>query len=517
MFVRNADQSPFTTRSYELNTRTPLLTDNAVIQRCSPLPIAGHAECGSTIAVTFLGNTWTTRADENGEWQVDIGPLESGGPDTFTIQAGQDEQQFCNVVVGDVWVCSGQSNMEMALRGAENGEEDSARAADPGLRLLAIPNRVSSEPVTDIGQAAWHECTPETVIDFSGLAYYTAKALRKASDVPIGLVLAARGETPGEAWVPMEALESEVVFSPILERWRKCFNEFPDHEGKYEKAFVQWDHDADLAEREGRPIPGPHPKMVGPDSHWTPAGLFNGMIAPLTSTPVKGILWYQGAGAPERAFQYRTLFRRLIQSWRKAWQRSDLPFIYGQEANFGPRRDSPSEHSWAELREAQFMGQSEPNTAMAVAIDLGEEKNIHPIRKAPLGERLALAARKIAYGEDTPYSGPTYKSMSVEGDTARIQFDHTYDGLKTSDGRPLIGFAISAGCTDFSKGNRGFVWADARIDGNDISVRADSVAIPVAVRYAWAQNPDCNLVNSEGLPAVPFRTDDWPGVTVECL
>lgn len=191
-------------------------------------------------------------------------------------------------------------------------------------------------------------------------------------------------------------------------------------------------------------------------------------------------------------------------------------FIYGQEANFGPRRDAPAEHSWAELREAQFMGQAEPNTAMAVAIDLGEEKNIHPIRKAPLGERLALAVRKVAYGEDIPYSGPTFKSMSVEGDTIRIQFAHAYNGLKTSDSRPPIGFAVSAGSADFTKGNRGFVWADARIDGNDIIVRADSAAIPVAVRYAWAQNPDCNLINSEGLPAVPFRTDDWPGVTVEC-
>jgi len=499
-----------------LKTNTTLLTDNAVLQRGTPLPIGGCAKSGSSINISFLGRSWTTRADESGEWKTNTGPFVSGGPDTLTIQSGQQELQLHNIVVGDVWVCSGQSNMAMAWRGAENGEEDATNAADDGLRLLTVPIRVSLEPLTDIAEAAWLPCTPDTAIDFSGLAHYAARGFRRISDVPIGLVQAARGETPGEAWVPMEVLESDGLLSPILDRWQQCLKDYPDRGQDYADAFVQWDRDADLADRQGRPIPGPHPKMVGPGSHWTPSGLFNGMIAPLTSTPVKGILWYQGAGAPDRAFQYRTIFRRLIQSWRDAWG-LEMPFIFGQEANFGPRREQPCEHSWAELREAQFMGLSERATAMAVAIDTGEEKNIHPIRKEPLGERLALAARKIAYGEDIPYSGPVFKSMSVEGDTARIQFDHTYDGLQTSDGGPPMGFAISAGCSDFTSGNRGFVWADACIDGHEIILRAHAVKKPAAVRYAWAQNPDSNLINSERLPAVPFRTDDWPGVTVDCL
>ena len=499
-----------------LKTSTPLLTDNAVIQRGTPLPLGGCAQSGSSIRIAFLGESWTTRADEDGEWKTDIGPFGSGGPEPLTIQAGHEELQLHNVVVGDVWVCSGQSNMAMALRGAENGEEDAANAADNGLRLLTVPIRVSLKPLDDIGDAVWQPCTPGTAIDFSALAYYAARALRRESEVPIGLVQAARGETPGEAWVPMAVLESDAIFSPILERWQRCLRDHPDRERDYADAFAQWDRDADLAEREGRPIPGPHPKMVGPGSHWTPSGLFNGMIAPLTATPVKGVLWYQGAGAPDRAYQYRTLFPRLIRSWRSAWG-FEVPFIFGQEANFGPKREQPCEHSWAELREAQFMGLSEPATAMAVAIDTGEERNIHPVRKEPLGERLALAARKVAYGEEIPHSGPVFKSMSVEGDAARIRFDHTVDGLRTSDGRLPIGFAISAGCSEFTRGNRGFVWAEARIDDHEIVLRADAVKRPVAVRYAWAQNPDCNLINSEGLPAVPFRTDDWPGVTVNCL
>ncbi len=495
----------------------PLLTDNAVVQRCVLLPFSGQAESGSTITISFLANSWTTFADDTGAWEIGVGPFAAGGPDSFIIRAGDDEKEFRNVVVGDIWICAGQSNMAMALSEAESGKEDAARANDPGIRLMTVPRRVSLAPATEIGGSSWCECNQATVINFSALAYYAARELRKVLNVPVGLISAAVGETPGEAWVPMNVLESDDHFSAILARWRQSLKDFPDGNDAYGKAFARWDHDADLAEREGRPIPGPHPKLVGPESTWTPAGLFNGMIVPLTSTPVKGIFWYQGAAAPERAYQYRTLFRKLIRHWRKAWKLGDIPFIFGQEANFGPRRAEPSEHSWAELREAQFMGQEEPNTAMAVAIDLGEEKNIHPIRKAPLGERLALAARKLAYGETIPYSGPTFKTMCVEGNIARIQFDHTCGGLKTSDGRLPLGFAVSAGCTDFTRGNRGFVWAEARIDGNSIIVRSDSVETPVAVRYAWAQNPDCNLINSEGLPAVPFRTDDWPGVTVHCM
>lgn len=493
-----------------------LLKDNAVLQRDIVLPLSGQAESGNAVTISFMGNRWTASVSDSGTWHTHIGPLKAGGPGTFIIQAGDHEQRFRNVVVGDIWVCSGQSNMAMPLSGAERGKEDAALANDPGLRLMTIPQCVQLEPASGIGNYSWCECNPDTVGTFSALAYYTARDLRNALDVPIGLISASVGETPGEAWIPMDVLESDDSLVPILERWRQSLKDVPDCEGSYKDAFARWDHDADLAEREGRPIPGPHPKLVGPESKWTPAGLFNGMISPLTSTPIKGILWYQGAAAPDRAYQYRTMFRRLIQSWRRAWELGDIPFIYAQEANFGPRRDEPSEHSWAELREAQFMGLAEPHTAMAVAIDLGEATNIHPIKKAPLGARLALAARAAAYAEDLPYSGPTFKAMSVEGDTVRVQFDHTYGRLQTSDGRPPVGFAVSAGCTDFTRGNRGFVWADSRIDGDEVLIRSNSVARPVAVRYAWAQNPDCNLTNSEGLPAVPFRTDDWPGVTIAC-
>jgi sialate O-acetylesterase len=229
------------------------------------------------------------------------------------------------------------------------------------------------------------------------------------------------------------------------------------------------------------------------------------------------VIWSQGAAAPERAFQYRSLFRALIREWRRAWGVEDLPFLFVQEAAFGPRRDEPGEHSWAELREAQAMALSEPNTAMAVALDCGEAANIHPRRKIPVAERLALAARAIAYGEPLEWSGPRYRGMTVEGAGIRVRFDHAAGGLATADGAAPRGFAVSAGAGSTDAGNRGFTWAGARIEGRDVVVSSPAVPHPVAVRYAWAQNPDANLINAAGLPAAPFRSDDWPGVTVHNL
>jgi sialate O-acetylesterase len=492
-----------------------LLSDHAVLQRDVRLPFRGTARSGAVIEIQFRGQKARTSADQHGAWRLDLGPFPAGGPDSLTLISPDGVQEFNNILVGDIWVCSGQSNMEMHLQHAENGSADAAQATDPGLRFLTIPKRVEMSPVTDIVGATWVESAPETAAPFSALAYYCARALRQAHpEIPLGLISASVGATPGEAWMPRAVLDNDPIFGPYLARWRQSLADYPDSQGLYAQAFARWDRETDLAEREGRPIPGAFPKLIGPGHPWTPAGLYNGMIAPLTATPIRGIWWYQGAASPERAFQYRRLFPLLIRSWRQAWGLGDIPFLYGQEANFGPRRTEPGEHSWAELREAQLMALSEPRTAMAVAIDLGEEKNIHPIRKAPLGERLALTVRAVALGDKIPYSGPVYRDHTVEGHRIRIRFDHTQGGLATADGRAPIGFAVSGGATDFSKDNRGFVWADAIIQGEELVVESPQVPRPVAVRYAWAQNPDCNLMNLAGLWAVPFRTDDWPGVTV---
>lgn len=493
-----------------------LLSHHAVLQRDRRLPFRGSAAPGAAVEIHFRGQKARTEADAQGRWSIDLGPFPAGGPDPLIGVTPEGVQEFADILVGDVWVCSGQSNMAMALKEAQNGPADAADAADAGLRFLTVPRRVELAPLCDAGNIRWVPCSPESAAPFSALAYYCARALRRAHpEIPLGLISASVGATPGEAWMPRDVLDAHPIFAPYLDRWRKALADYPDPEGRYAQAFTQWDRETDQAEREGRPIPGAHPLLIGPGHHWTPAGLYNGMIAPLIHTPIRGIWWYQGAASPERALQYRELFPLLIRAWRQAWGLGDIPFLYAQEANFGPRRTEPGEHSWAELREAQTLALAEPATAMAVAIDLGEEKNIHPVRKAPLGERLALAVRAVALGEKIPFSGPVYRRHRIEGNRIRIEFDHTHGGLATADGRPPVGFAVSGGASDFSRGNRGFVWATAEIQGPEIVVHAPGVPHPVAARYAWAQNPDCNLINGAGLWAVPFRTDDWPGVTLK--
>jgi len=493
-----------------------LLSHHAVWQRDRLLPLTGTAAPGAWVSLAFRGKTYATTADRLGHWGLCVGPFAPGGPDDAVLTLGETSITFDNILVGDVWVCSGQSNMTMALRDCDEGDQAIASATHPNLRLMTVPRTVAEKNFSLAlpPDTQWQTCSPETAAEFSALAYWFGLRLVETLDVPIGLIHASVGATPAEAWVPRYVVEGNHLFRPIITRWRQSLADFPDPEKKYEQAFKQWDHDADLAEREGRAIPGQHPKLIGPGHPWTPGGLFHGMIAPLTATPVKGVIWYQGAASPERAFQYRSLFRELIRAWRWWFRDPAMPFIYGQEAEFGPKRDQPGEHSWAELREAQAMALAEPLTAMAVALGTGEASDIHPRRKRPLAERYALAARAVAYGQDIPYTGPLFHSMSLHERELRLHFTHTHGGLRTSDNQPPRGFTVSTGCDDFTLGNRNFVWATARIEGDDVVLHAPSVPQPVAARYAWTQNPDTNLTDATGLPASPFRTDAWPGVTV---
>lgn len=500
---------------HPLTLDNPLLKDHAVIQAGVPLTVAGSARPGEEVAVLFRGLRFIAPVDASGRWQAALPPLPAGGPDSMVVSASDDGEMILrDLLVGEVWVCAGQSNMAFRLRDAEGAEEDIPRAARPELRLIKVPRRVADEPRRDLPSwCAWRVSDPESAADFSAMAYHFGVRLQEALKTPVGLILAAVGETPAEAWMPRGLLEADPDLQPILERGRKALAVHPDPDKTYEKAFAEWDHAADLAEREGRPIPGAHPKLIGPGHPWTPGGVFNGMVAPLLAHPIRGAAWCQGEAAPERAWQYRKLFRLLIRNWRASWGLGDFPFLFVQAAAFGPRREEPGEHSWAELREAQQTGLLEPNTAMVVALDCGDEHNIHPRKKKPVGERLALAAQAVAYGRRLEWSGPMFKAMTIEGRRARLSFEHTADGLRTSDARPPRGFALSGGAADFSRGNRGFHWAEARIEGHAVVLESAAVPAPAAARYAWAQNPDGNLVNSAGLPAAPFRTDDYPGIT----
>lgn len=491
------------------------LSDGAVIQRDVRYPVRGWAPPGQPVTVCLAGQTVQAVAGGDGAWTAWLAPLAAGGPFTLEVRDDHDTLRVREVLCGDVWICSGQSNMEMALKLSANGGAAAAAAADPLLRFVTIPKGVALEPQPALPACRWAACVPATAAEFSAIAYYFGRHLRQSLKLPLGLVQAAVSNTPGESWVPRHVLDENAEFAPILERWQRSLAAYPDPDRRYAQAFEEWDRTTDLAEREGRPIPGAHPKLVGPGHPWTPSGLYHAMIHPLTAFPIRGVIWYQGAGAPERACQYRHLFRCLIRSWRAAWGQGDFPFLYLQEAGFGPRRDLPGEHSWAELREAQALALAEPQTAMGVAIDVGEETNIHPVHKQPLGDRLALAARELVYGEAITGRCPLFKRMAVEGPRVRVWFESAAGGLKTADGGPVRGFAVSAGASDFTRGNRGFVWAQAAIEGETVVVWAEDVPNPCAVRYGWAQNPDVNLVcAATGLPVGPFRSDDYPGVTV---
>ena len=410
-------------------------------------------------------------------------------------------------MVGEVWVCSGQSNMQMSVRSSANAEQESAEADYPNIRLFTVERKVAEQPQSDCA-GSWTLCSPETVPGFSAAAYYFGRELHKELDVPIGLIHTSWGGTPAEAWTKREALEKVADAAPILERYDDAVAGYPQAMKEHEQKVIEWKKAVEKARAEKKKIPRGPRAPFGPGHPHSPAGLYNAMIAPLIRYGISGAIWYQGESNVSRAYQYRKLFPAMIKNWRNDWGLGDFRFLFVQLANFMAVKPEPAESAWAELREAQLMTLALPKTGMAVIIDIGEANNIHPKNKQDVGKRLALWALSRSYGKKLVYSGPIYKSMKVEGNNIILDFEHVGGGLVAAGDEPLKGFAIAG--TD-----REFVWADAKIDGDTVVVSGNEDSAPVAVRYAWADNPVCNLYNEEGLPASPFRTDDWPGITVD--
>ena len=489
-------------------TLSALFSDNMVLQRGVAVPIWGTADPGERVTVMLGGGQATVTANSEGRWIVRLHSLKAGGPLEITID-GKNTITLQNVTVGDVWVCSGQSNMAWPVKLAGNPEQEIAGARYPMIRLFTVEKKVAEQPLEDT-HGNWVECSPESVPGFSAVAYFFGRDLHKSLNVPIGLINTSWGGTPAEAWTSLPMLESDPDFKPILDRWEQIIANYPRAKEDYDAKLAQWRQDAEKAKSDGKPEPRKPWPPTGPDSPHRPAALYNGMIAPLMPYAIKGAIWYQGESNASRAYQYRTLFPAMIRNWRADWSQGFFPFLLVQLANWAPVNNQPMDDYWAELREAQLMSLRFPNTGMAVTIDIGDPGNIHPANKQEVGRRLALAAKRIAYGKNVAYSGPIYRSMTVEGNKIRLRFRLVYGGLVTKDGGPLKGFTIAGK-------DRKFVAAEARIDGTTIVVWSDQVPNPVAVRYAWAINPKCNLCNKAGLPASPFRTDDWPGLTVDKL
>ncbi len=504
-----------------------IIGSNMVVQAGKAVPVWGTADAGEKVTVKLAGQTQSATADAAGKWMVKFEPVKPGDLGEMTV-AGKNTLTVKNILAGSVWVCSGQSNMQFGMNGAHNAATELPKAKYPKIRLFSVTRTIALEPMTDcVGQ--WVECTPETAKGFSAVGYFFGRDLHQASGQPVGLIHTSWGGTPAQSWASLDGLDKDGELKKVYgDSFRKTMEAMPQLKEKYvketlpkfEEQMKAWDEGAKKAKAEGKQPAGVAPrKPAAPDQNpGTPSVLYNGMIAPLLPYAIEGAIWYQGESNAGAAVQYRTLFPRMISDWREKWGQGDFYFFFVQLANYQKRNEAPGESSWAMLREAQTMTLKLPNTGMAVIIDIGEGADIHPKNKSDVGRRLALWAEKKVLGKDVVYSGPLYSGMKVEAGKVRVSFTDVGGGLIIGSAPAIRADAVPAQPLAELKGfaiageDKVWVWADAKIDGNTVVVSSDKVAKPVAVRYAWADNPECNLYNRAGLPASPFRTDNWmPG------
>jgi sialate O-acetylesterase len=487
-----------------------LISDNMVLLQDSAANVWGWADPGEIVRVKLGGKSKTTKADAKGRWSVKLDDLDAASGTDMTI-AGTNTITVKNVAVGEVWVASGQSNMEFGVKGSLNSEKEIAGSANPDIRVFTVTKKGSKTPLDDC-TGKWELAGPDTTGHFSAVGYFFARELQEKTKEPVGIIHSSWGGTPVETWIPASGMKSNKKFD---DHWAAKMAAYPEVKKAHDAAESKWKEAAARAKAEGRPAPRPPRAPDGPDSlNAMPTGLFNGMIAPVTPYSIRGALWYQGesnAGPDNRGNMdlYGQLFPTMILSWRYEFARaqriprdeSEFPFLFVQLANFQKRHDAPTDSYWAQIREAQSGTLEIRRTGMAVAIDIGEADDIHPKNKQEVGHRLALCALAQVYFNDIEYSGPIFGAMQIEEGKVRLNFSHA-DGLKASDGGPIKGFALAGE-------DRKFHWANATTDGDHVIVSSPDVPAPVAVRYGWADNPDCNLVNGAGLPASPFRTDKW--------
>ena len=442
--------------------------DHMVLQRGMKLPVWGTADAGEQVTVKVARQERTAKADETGKWRVVLEPVEATSPVEMTVVGRNATLTFKDVLVGEVWVCSGQSNMGFSLARSTNGAAAVKAANRPTMRLFTVGRAFPDQPAETM-TGRWEVCTPATANGFSAVGYFFGAELQDKLGVLVGLIQPSWGGTRAEAWMPRAQFDAlELPYEPAwTERWLHP----PQAAG------------AKTPERE-RP-------------YQAPAALFNGMIAPMAGYAIRGVTWYQGETNTAYASHYRDVLAALIRGWRGAWGQGDFPFLVVQLPNFiGKDRD------WPILRAGQAqVARDVPNVGLAVTIDLGNPKDIHPTDKQPVGHRLALVAEHLVYGRDVAHSGPAFKSMKVAGAEATIEFDHVHGGLVARGG----GSANTVQGFELAGADGKFVPATARIDGERMVVRAEGVASPTAIRYAWANNPTCNLYNKAALPAAPFE------------
>ncbi|MCP3931067.1 MAG: sialate O-acetylesterase [Bacteroidetes bacterium] len=616
-----------------------IFSDNMVLQRNLNVKVWGNADSGEKVSVSFNGQQLATKADKKGHWLVVLEPMKGGGPFKMTI-SGKNEIILKNILIGDVWICSGQSNMQMMVSETNNAEKEIENANYPNIRLFDVPRTVSNVPIDTMPKASWEICTPKNIKNFSAVGYYFGRDLQKEIDIPIGLIHTSWGATCVETWTSKASivkLPKYEDFGTRIDNYdvttaaEKFENDlkialggFPEKErGMEEKWMIPdtdrsnwlsmelptlWEnagynrlngrvwfsydfnlsavqtekdaqlhlgkiHDSDITWVNGQKVGGlnwandiervyPVParilkvsknnisvrvedkyykggfaskadklflqlgqKQIPLSGKWkikvdtvipdfkpfpndVPSQLYNAMIHPLIPYSIKGAIWYQGESNTPRSKEYEITFPNMINNWREDWQQGDFPFLFVQLANFKQPKSTPQDDDWAELRETQSKTLSLKNTGMAVSIDIGDASNIHPLNKHDVGNRLMLSALKVAYDKDIVHSGPMYKSMRIEGNKAIVSFDHIGSGLWIKNKHGYINEFEIAG------EDKEYYWAKAKLVGDKIIVWSDHVTNPIAVRFGWSCNPaGFNLYNKEGLPASPFRTDNWEGIT----
>jgi sialate O-acetylesterase len=449
--------------------------DHMVLQRDRPIPLAGSAGPGATVSVTLGASTASAQADRQGRWSLSLPAMPAGGPFELIVESGEARLQLEDVLIGEVWVGSGQSNMWMPLAEVWEAQREIEASSLAQVRVFTTAWTPSLERVDDVG-GSWKVSEPANAYRFSALGYFFAARLHRELGVPVGFINISIGGTTAEAWTPLEVLSQQAEFAAILQR--------------------------DAERRQQREAKGESPAHAGGAGH-----LFAGMVAPWTPFPIRGVVWYQGESNAGRARQYRSLLPTLIGSWRQAWKDPDLPFVIVQLPEFKAKVDEVVQPSdWAELRDAQFWTAHRlPDTHLAVLLGTGDAKDIHPKNKRTAGQRVAQVALAQVYNQSPAEACPQPTAFSIQGTEARVTFSHAASGLELR-GAERNGFAIAGA-------DRHWHPAEVRIEGEAVVLSSPSVAAPVAVRYAWADHPTPTLFNRAGMPATPFRTDGWPGVT----
>ncbi len=534
--------SSTTVAEVELN---PLFTDHMVLQRDLPVPVWGTAASGEELTVELAGQSVKATADEQGAWKAELAPLAASAEPRDLVVTGSNAISLQDVVVGDVWLASGQSNMDAPMDSG-NAKQELPSADDPLLRFFVVKKNVAADPLDTI-EGRWQKSDPESARRCSAVAWFFAREIRRTQDVPVGIIQAARGGTPIKTWMSLASLEEEPAMSSIVAEYRKAraahdaAKAEPQRQQEYYRDMEDWENNVEPAYKAARqahteaaaeakaageqPPPRPEPERpepVMPDPIAMPARtkrpsvptiVHNAMIAPLAPYGLRGILWYQGEADISRAADYRQLFPRLIESWREDFTQPEVPFLFVQLPAYGRDKAVVADSGIADLRAAQAAALTLPATGLAVTLDIGEAGDAHPRNKIHVGKRLALVAREQVYDEDVVSSGPVYRSHEIKDGAVHVTLDHTGGGLVVA--RPpwraasmpevpedkLVGFAV--------RGADGrWVEADARIADDTVVISSPSVPDPAAAAYGWAASPSVNLYNKEGLPAAPFRTDD---------